>query len=600
MTVGSGIPAEISSTAQLPVESASILRERRIHIAAIWIACVAFVCGLTIADPDLWGHTLYGVRANEQGTFAETYDPFSYTAPGGVWVNHEWMSESQFGWLWQRLGNVGLVAWRNAWCLVVFAVAFLALKRASASLPAALLLLVLNAEVLSDFMVFVRPQMATFGLFALFLLLLKRFRDEQRVSLLLPMPVLMVFWVNHHGGFLAGIGVFGITVAAMSVRCLRSSTGWSSTFSAAAVLGLTILATFVNPYGVGLHEMLWDHLWTPQFVREWQPLWSVNQSPVYYVPFLVTAIALCGSRRWTIFDALVLAVVAWEAISHVRHVALFCIATMVLLPEPLSDSLTRLFPNLARQWSGEARRPLRIAAVVAAILFLTIVNVRGSLKLWIQGITPLSIAAETRSDVPGIPLGAISFIARHDLSGNLLTDYGWGQYVIWHLHSRVRVAFDGRYRTVYPADVERKFLEFQTLKFNETQMLNGVATTPMLDEFGTDIVLLPNDRGPVAYMNQRPDWRLVYRDGQASIFVRNDLQHEGLIARCESQPDHELTLPTWIEFPAAPLRQANNFERTQRTVFAGQSLNPDSSIAESGKHHSTEPRTIAAFSDNES
>lgn len=552
MPRGSDISASTPATPELPVEGAPLRNlEHPALLAAIWIACVAFVCGLTIADPDLWGHTLYGLRANDQGTFAEAQDPFSYTAAGADWVNHEWLSESQFGWLWQHFGNAGLVVWRNAWCVVVFAVALAALRRSSASLPAAVLLLVLNAETLSDFMVFVRPQMATFGLFAVYLYLLKQFWAERRWKILLPLPALMVVWVNHHGGFLAGLGVFGVTVAALFLECIRHRSSWQPTLAASSILGLTMLATFVNPYGPVLHQMLWSHLWTPQFVREWQPLWSVSQSPVYYVPFLLTGIALCGSRRWTVMELLILAVVAWEAISHVRHVALFCVATLVLLPEHLTETLTRLFPTIIQQWSGVRRRPLRIAAVASIIVFLSVIHIRGSLGLWHRGITPLSIAAETRSDVPGIPMGAISFIDSQNLSGNLLTDYGWGQYAIWHLHPRIRVGFDGRYRTVYPSDVEQKFLDFQALASDST------AVTPMLDDFETDIVLLPANRGPQAYMAQRPDWHLVYRDRQASVYVRDTAPHQELIAQYRLQPARNDELAAWTEFPAGPVSQAS-------------------------------------------
>ena len=549
--------------ASLPGESASGSRVRRFQLAAIWIACVVCVCGLTIADPDLWGHTLYGLRASEQGTFAEAHDPFSYTAPGGNWVNHEWLSEWQFGWLWQNLGNVGLVAWRNIWCLVVFAVALAALKRSTASLPAAVLLLVLNAETLSDFMVFVRPQMATFGFFAVYLYLLKRYWSERQWKLLLPMPLLMVLWVNHHGGFLAGLGVFGVAIAALTLQSLRQKSSWQPALAAVAIFCLTVLATFVNPYGFVLHQMLWDHLWTPQFVREWQPLWSVSQSVVYYVPFLLTGVALCGSRKWSLMDVLILAVVAWEAVSHVRHVALFCVATLILLPEPLTDTLARLFPTIAQQWSGNARRPLRVAAIASVILFLSVIHVRGCLALWQRGITPLSIAAETRSDVPGIPLGAISFIDRQNLSGNLLTDYGWGQYVIWHLHPQVRVGFDGRYRTVYPADVEQKFLDFQSLKKDRA------AVTPMLDDFQTDIVLLPANRGPLDYMAGRTDWHLVYRDSQASVFLRNTSAHQKLISQYSLQPASSEVLAVWTEFPAGPVSGKRDLPSADAEVLAG-------------------------------
>lgn len=521
--------------------------ERWILITGVWAACVAFVCGITIADPDLWGHTLYGMRANELGVTAESVDPFSYTAQGESWVNHEWLSESQFGWLWSHYSSTGLVLWRNAWCLAVFAVTLIVFRRARVSLPAAVLLLVLNAETLSDFMVFVRPQMVTFGLFAIYLYLLRRFYDERNARLLIPLPFLMLLWVNHHGGFLAGIGVFGVTTGALALECFRSPAARRPTMTAAGVLLLTGLATLVTPYGPVLHEMLWHHLWTPQFVREWQPLWTVNFSPVYIVPFLITGIALCGSRNWKAVDLLLLAVVAWQAVSHVRHVALFCIATMILLPTPLSESIGRLFPSVIQQWSERSRTPLRLAAVTSIVLFLAVVHVRGSLRLWLKGHTPLDIVAETSSDVPGVPQGAISFLRTHGLSGNVLTDYGWGQYVIWHLHPQFHVAFDGRYRTVYSAEIERQFLAFQKLKAQDSD------TTPLLDEYATDIVLLPNHRGPLGYMSAREDWSLVYRDHQASIFLRDQPDHARLITAFQKRPATTSAYETWTSFPANPV-----------------------------------------------
>ncbi|MDH3256371.1 MAG: hypothetical protein OEM27_02040, partial [Nitrospinota bacterium] len=44
------------------------------------------------ADPDLWGHIRFGQDIWEQGEVHDT-DPFSYTAEGQPWINHEWLME---------------------------------------------------------------------------------------------------------------------------------------------------------------------------------------------------------------------------------------------------------------------------------------------------------------------------------------------------------------------------------------------------------------------------------------------------------------------------------------------------------------------------
>lgn len=527
----------------MPTDSEPQTTERNVLTVIVWATCVAFLCGLTVADPDLWGHTLYGMRSIDQGLLTEHHDPFSYTAAGSEWVNHEWLTEYQFGWLWSHFGNGGLVMWRNAWCLLAMSVALLAIRQQKATLAASLLLLIFMSEALADFMVFVRPQMVTFGLFAVHLLLLRRFYAEPRVRWLLPLPFLIVLWVNQHGGFLAGLGLQALTLVAVGSEALNDPSRRRALKVMGTVFGASCLATFVNPFGAGLHLMLWDHLITTQAVREWQPLWAAQQSPVYYVPFLLIAIALLRIRRWNVLDTLLMTVVCWQAISHIRHVALLCIASLIILPEYLSESLRQLFPHLAMKWSVPDRRRLRVALTASVVLFMAALQVRGSWSMWQRNIGPMSIAVESASDVPGMPIRAVSFIREQGLRGNMLTDYGWGQFVIWHLYPDVRVAFDGRYRTVYPKSVETPFMEFQSAHQHQPP------ESDMLDRFPTDFVLLPSNRGACRYMLARPDWRQIYDDGQAAIFVADCPRYQPLISRFANDPASGRFEPKWIAFP---------------------------------------------------
>ncbi len=160
--------------------------------ALIGFSAVIFLCGLAVADPDLWGHTLYGLRSIESGVLNETADPFSYTAPGARWVNHEWLSELIYGGLWLTGGELALVLWRNLIVIGIALVVAVSLRRVQAGLAATLLLLTLNAECLSDFVVFVRPQLATFLFFALWLFLLRSYWDRPGRWIWL-LPISMIF-----------------------------------------------------------------------------------------------------------------------------------------------------------------------------------------------------------------------------------------------------------------------------------------------------------------------------------------------------------------------------------------------------------------------
>ena len=58
------------------------------------------------------------------------------------------------------------------------------------------------------------------------------------------------------------------------------------------------------------------------------------------------------------------------------------------------------------------------------------------------------------------PVGAISYMKEHRLSGNILADFQWGEYVIWHMPPASKVFIDGRYDTVYPPKVIDDYMAF--------------------------------------------------------------------------------------------------------------------------------------------
>jgi hypothetical protein len=61
----------------------------------------------TFADADVWGHIRFGQGMLKAGHLI-LYDPYSYSAPGHLWRNHEWLSEVIFALVYNALGVFGL------------------------------------------------------------------------------------------------------------------------------------------------------------------------------------------------------------------------------------------------------------------------------------------------------------------------------------------------------------------------------------------------------------------------------------------------------------------------------------------------------------
>lgn len=530
--------------------SGSPCREWRWLFLVTWLGSFCVVAGPAIADPDLWGHTLYGLRSIELGVMTEATDPFSYTAAGERWVNHEWLTEWTYGWGWRIGGDTGLAVVRWCWLVVLWSILSVSLVRERPRLGTAVLALLFSALVLVDFTIFLRPQLSTFAGVATWLWVMSEVERQGRVRWLFLLPPLMVVWVNSHGGFLAGVGLQGAWTAGLVATQLvwpQADRGRLAGLSCGAFV-LAVAATLVTPYGLELHEMLWHHLGTYQPVREWKPLWAARPSAALVAPFVLLAIALVGWRRWRITDVVLAMVLCWQAVSHLRHLALLQLFVAIRLAPALDAGLAALFPRLTERWSENKHRGLRIVLVLGAVMSAVALQVELTQSLFKSGILPWMVAADVIHDVPGVPEQAVRWMRERELAGNLVTDYGWGQYVIWHLYPEVRVAFDGRYRTVYPADVEADFMAFQTMSKTPS---GGIA---LLDDYPTDFVLLPTQRHAAAVLREIPNWETIYEDSQAIVFARRGAW-EGVPLSTGIQGPSSRPERPWSRFPAGPREQ---------------------------------------------
>src|SRR5690606_7362081 len=81
--------------------------------------------------------------------------------------------------------------------------------------------------------------------------------SQRLVWLWLSVP-LMIVWTNAHGGFVAGFATLSLYLVCRGLE-LVSQRGWASLpiqRHFALILVAAGLATFLNPYGPGLHEWL--------------------------------------------------------------------------------------------------------------------------------------------------------------------------------------------------------------------------------------------------------------------------------------------------------------------------------------------------------
>lgn len=501
--------------------------ERDLFVVLMLVA--SLMAFRVLVDVDLPGHLAYGLVHLQTGAL-QAAEPYSYTAPGHPWINHEWAFELLIAVVYSACGQAGLLALQGfAWLGVGFAVAWLVRRQTSDFPPAAVLFVLFAAQAYPS--VSIRPQLVTFLSFAVTLLLLERARAGKVRGLWL-VPPLMAAWTNFHGGFLAGLGVLGLyVVGALGDTLLRRPVHGEQgdqplparTAALFSVAGLLAVAgTFVNPYGPGLHAWLKWSLEIPNpHVSEWRSVELDLQGVTYLASVALVGAALIarGPRRVPLAHALPLLVTAALGLKHVRHVPFFMIEACAFAAGAVALLYRRLVPRdpEADLTAAEHRR----MRAVAAALLVAAVGVRFGL-----GDVRLRLKADSSAAWPtGAILHVDELLRRRQAEGapplDMLVFFDWAQLAIWRWHPLVRVHYDGRHRTCYPMEIEHEHFDYFLEPQPEGDWRRALTSWP------TEAVLVPTGALSDRRMRDEPGWRLVYTDRVGSLYLRADVAPVG-------------------------------------------------------------------------
>ena len=125
-----------------------------------------------VGHPDLWGHIRFG-QLTLALRHAPVRNPYSYSAPGYVWRDPEWLAETLLALAYDSLGIVGLKLMKFAATALTVLLMALAAAETRASVRIQLVVLTVAGVALIPMMQF-RPQLFTFMLLSALMVLLAR------------------------------------------------------------------------------------------------------------------------------------------------------------------------------------------------------------------------------------------------------------------------------------------------------------------------------------------------------------------------------------------------------------------------------------------
>ena len=164
---------------------------------------VIFFSGIfKIISDDMFMHLRTGSLILEEQRIPDT-DPFSFTAGGNRWTCREWLYSVILYMLHGAVDQQGLIVIKSIIILLSAIAVYRLIRRRNVNVPLAggVTLLAFMA-MRSEF--FIGPHLLTHLFLPLILLWIFDLLDHDRKTVLLS-PLLMIVWVNMHGGFVFGL-----------------------------------------------------------------------------------------------------------------------------------------------------------------------------------------------------------------------------------------------------------------------------------------------------------------------------------------------------------------------------------------------------------
>jgi len=487
------------------------------------------------AGKDLLGDvdTGYHIRAGEFiiKTFSiPRHDIFSFLTPALPWTAHEWLSEVIMAIIHKAFGITGVAIF---FAFIISSVYYLLYKIIKTDQDNIILtvFIVLLVLISSQIHWLARPHIFSLLLIVIWYYLLDEYQYNHKNCLYL-LPPIMLLWVNLHGGFLAGFILISIYLFGNVVKYFTSQGAGRDIYKKKIrLLGLITVAclfvSLINPYTYHIllfpfnlvsNKFIMDH------VGEFMSPNFHELMPFKYLLLLMIVILAISKIKTNLIELLLILMFLNMSLFSVRYIPLFSIiAAPILLrlirPMLLEKSDGKLVKFLNKRADGISEIDASAKGYLWPITALVVVVV-----LVASGKIAYTFDPKTK------PVAAVEFLKKENLKGNMFANDEFGDYIIYAAWPEYKVFVDGR-SDMYGTEIMKEYLKVISIKPGWEEILNKYHINWIIYNSNTILSL---------FLMERDDWKLIYADKVANIFVKDITENQYLI---EKYPDVELVIP---------------------------------------------------------
>lgn len=489
-----------------------------LFLVVFLILTVSNVAKQMLVDAD----TGYHIRAGEyilENLTVPRYDIFSYHTPPIPWTAHEWLSEVIMAALHRLSGLTGVVVLFSFLISMTYALLFRYMRVYKRNIVIDVLIILL-ALVSSQIHWLARPHIFSLFLMVVWYHLLDEHQND-RVGRLYLLPLIMLLWVNLHGGYLTGFILSGVYFLGNVIGYFRSKGEEKEReFRKAKHLGYAIVAclllSLVNPYG---YRIL---LFPFRLVMDSYIMDNVSEflSPNFHKPMpfkyllLVMVGVLAISKTPLMFIEVILVLLFTNmALYSARYIPLFAIVVAPIMSKQ-GEYLLAIAPE--NRWASSLKkRAGRIESIDASARGFgwPVAGVLAVLCLVAVG------RIEFRFDEKIKPVAAVEFLAKEHIDGNMYDNDEWGDYLIYATYPQYKVFFDGR-SDMYGTERLKEFQKISAF---------GPGWEKIIEKYDIRWFFIGSDSQLTRYLYEKQEWKLIYSDNVANIHVKNSEEYRYLI-----------------------------------------------------------------------
>lgn len=493
------------------------------------LICISLFVSLTLAlAPRLLGDAGIGwhIRAGEwilQGRSVPRVDWLSSLMSGKPWYAWEWLYDAGIVAIHSWLGLNGVVAFTALVIAFTFALVFRMLRERGTSLPIAVVVLLLAVSA-SSIHFLARPHVLSWLLTVIWFGLLEAFERDGYAPRLAWLPVIILAWVNLHGGFLVGFVLLGIYEGCALLHTLlpgREPGDWQRARSLAVFGGAAFALTFANPYGYQLHVHIYRYLgdrFLMNHINEFlSPDFHGMAQKCFAALVLLAFVSTAATRKLSASQVLVATFAVYSGMYASRNIPVSSMLLALLIAPQLS--------SLVDEGTTNSGMPERVGGVLSRLRdFSARMGVLDSSlcgHAWVVVVIALGLWAcalggrlgsrqviAAAFDGKRFPIEAVDFLSRSQIREPVFCPDYWGGYLIYRLYPQLQVAVDDRH-DLYGPEFLKNYLKVIHVQPGWDEALNGMQA---------NWVLFPKDSPLANILKEVPQWKIIYSDGRAVLF----------------------------------------------------------------------------------